>query len=258
MLITLLRLGYFVVACIDFLLILIVMLFCVVLPAKKRKWILRPLARQLQWAFLYCLGVRYHLHEWFSGALPRQYILITNHVSSCEVLLLSAYFPVISLVWHEVSDLLWPVGHLAREHGAVFVDRERIGSRAVAVRRLLACTRQGENVMICPEGACNEQINAFKKGAFFISMRTGIPVLPVYVHYEAKHAFFWGKFGYIKHIYKMMTSNNKRLHCHVCDPIYPTEFTDSADFAQHVHRRYQKWEAAIRFDDCSNRELPPC
>ena len=51
----------------------------------------------------------------------------------------------------------------------------------------------GQNIALYPEGGCKGRrlFHEFKSGAFEVSMRTGVPILPVFLHYEAQDDFEW-------------------------------------------------------------------
>jgi 1-acyl-sn-glycerol-3-phosphate acyltransferase len=75
-------------------------------------------------------------------------------------------------------------------------------------------------------------------------MRTGIPVLPVFLHYEAQDDFEWrDPQTLLQKIWHMMTTRNNRVNYYVYDAFDPTEFSDKAAYAEYVHGKYLEWQS---------------
>jgi 1-acyl-sn-glycerol-3-phosphate acyltransferase len=103
------------------------------LPAGRVPLTLQRTAR----AVLAALGVRHAMR----GRVPqRRALIVANHVSWLDVLVLLAYAPCRLIAKHEVRD--WPViGRLAVAAGAVFIDRSRPRSLPGTVAAAAAALR---------------------------------------------------------------------------------------------------------------------
>jgi 1-acyl-sn-glycerol-3-phosphate acyltransferase len=67
---------------------------------------------------------------------------------------------------------------------AVWVDRSNAESRKISLEKLVNFLNQGSSVVVAPEGTRNntpETLLPFQKGAFRLSIETGIPILPMAV-----------------------------------------------------------------------------
>ncbi|MBT9252471.1 MAG: 1-acyl-sn-glycerol-3-phosphate acyltransferase [Brockia lithotrophica] len=138
-------------------------------------YLLRPLVRELVRAYH---RVRVIGRERFDPL--GTYVVVGNHESALDPIYLDAFFPrpIYFMAKKELfaSPVLAP---LIRAFGAFPVNREAydIG----AVRRALRLLQEGKNVGIFPEGTRNPRLAeaAIKHGAAFVSLKTGVPVLPV-------------------------------------------------------------------------------
>jgi 1-acyl-sn-glycerol-3-phosphate acyltransferase len=196
-------------------------------------------------SFTRALGVELRLHQKNIRALPEHYILIANHPSAFEDIGIPALFPVHSLAKIEVSDW-WLVGRISTASGTLYVDRESRESRNAAAAQIEMELRQGKNIALYPEGGCKGRriFESFRYGAFDISLRTGIPVLPVFLHYESQDDFEWRAPQTLLHkLWHMMKTQNSRANYYVYDAIDPAGFADKETYAEFIHNKYLEWQA---------------
>lgn len=134
------------------------------------------------WAFL--SGIRFEIHgqEWIKKNTP--YIFIFNHRSFIDAPILPIAIPqeLRALGKKEISKIpifSWVVGRLA-----VWVDRSSIESRKASLDKMIRIAKSGFSVIVAPEGTRNdtsETLLPFQKGAFRLSIETGIPIMPMAV-----------------------------------------------------------------------------
>jgi len=194
--------------------------------------------------FVRALGVDLRLHEKNARPLPEQFILIANHPSAFEDVGIPALFNVYPLAKQGVREW-FIVGRINYAAETIFVKRDNPDSRHAAVDQLMKKLEQGCNVVIFPEGGCKGRriYSRFEYGAFDISLRTGIPILPVFLHYEAQETFEWRDPHTLLHkMWHFMTSQNNQANYYVYDAIYPAGFTDKQAYAEHVHNLYMQWQ----------------
>ena len=123
----------------------------------------------------------------------RQYIFISNHTSAFDIpaiywgienkqgMLAKKQLKYIPLFgW-----AMWAAGHF-------FVDRQN-HKKAMAIMDQVAAMmaqRRDHSLVIFPEGtrSLDGQLSRFKKGAFVLSLQTGIPIVPIVLNgaYKAK------------------------------------------------------------------------
>jgi len=195
--------------------------------------------------FVRALGVDLRLHQKNTRPLPRHYILVANHPSALEDVGIPTLFPVYSLAKEEVKDWWW-AGRINIAAGTLFVKREDPESRHAAAEQLEAELRKGYNIALYPEGGCKGRriFSSFMNGAFRVSMATGVPILPVFLHYESQDDFEWRSPQTLLHkFWHFMTTQNNRANYYVYDAIDPKQFASVEEYNQYVYNLYLKWQA---------------
>ncbi len=204
----------------------------------------RRLFRSWCRAFVHALGVDLRLHQKNRKPLPRHYLLVANHPSAFEDVGIPALFDVDSLAKIEVRSW-WLVGRISAAAGTLFVQRESSNSRSQVVEQIVARLRAGRNVALYPEGGVKGKRlhDKFYHGVFEISLRTGIPILPVFIHYEAQDDFHWSDQTLPRKLLDIMLSVNSRANFYVYDAFWPRDYADRTDYAEQVRRRFAEWQA---------------
>jgi 1-acyl-sn-glycerol-3-phosphate acyltransferase len=74
-------------------------------------------------------------------------------------------------------------GFFIRALGAIPVTREDSQRAGAVMKLLLECLKSGESILLFPEGSRSEdgQLQPLESGVAFLSVKAGVPVLPVYV-----------------------------------------------------------------------------
>jgi len=137
---------------------------------------------RLSRALLDVLGVRVEV----TGEVPMGAgIVVSNHVSFADILVISAVRPVVFVAKSEVAA--WPmVGRVARASGTLFIDR---GRRADVVRvndAVRLALEAGMLVVLFPEGtsSCGTSVLPFRSSLLQPAIECGFPVVPAWVGYQ--------------------------------------------------------------------------
>lgn len=193
--------------------------------------------------FVRALDVDLRLIEKNTQAVPQQYILVANHPSALEDFAVPALFDIYPLAKAGVRD--WFVlGRISDYAGAIFVKRGNSRSRHEALEALVDAVKSGKNMVIFPEGGCMGRriYKEFKTGAFDISLQTGVPILPLFLHYVDEDAFEWKEQSLAKKLWQIFRAKNNRVNYYQHDAIFPEQFKDKASFAKYTHAQYLKWQ----------------
>jgi 1-acyl-sn-glycerol-3-phosphate acyltransferase len=208
----------------------------------------QPVARLFHpWCrcFVRALGIDLRLHQKNLRPLPRHFILVANHPSAFEDIGIPALFDVVSLAKLQVQDWFL-VGRISRAAGTLYVDRDDPASRQQAVDTMVDAVNSGRNIALYPEGGCKGRrlFREFKSGAFEVSMQTGVPLLPVFLHYEAQDDFEWQDPHTLPDkLWHMLTTVNNRANYYVFDPIDPRDYADKAAMKAATLERFARWNA---------------
>ncbi|MDH5178947.1 MAG: 1-acyl-sn-glycerol-3-phosphate acyltransferase [Gammaproteobacteria bacterium] len=196
-------------------------------------------------SFVSALGVELQLHQKNRFPIPEQFILISNHPSAFEDVGIPTLFNVYSLAKAEVAD--WYIcGRIVKAAGNLFVKRESKESRRNARDQLVNALQSGKSIAIYPEGGCKGRrlFSSFRYGAFDISMETGVPILPVFLHYESQADFEWRDPQTLVHkFWHMMTAQNNRVNYYCYDALNPADFADKEAYNAHAYNLFLTWQA---------------
>ena len=241
----LVRITKIVLLWIDFLILTIFLYVLSFLSKKLLKRFYPFLFRIWCKSFVRALGIDLKLNQKNLRPLPNQYILIANHPSAFEDIGVPALFDVYSLAKIEVKD--WVVfGRISEAAGTLYVHRESKASRTEAAQQITAALKEGKNIALYPEGGCKGRriFETFRYGAFDIALKTGIPILPVFLHYEAQEDFEWASPHTLVHkIWHFLITKNNRATYYVYDSLDPADFSSKEEFMAYAHQLYLQWQA---------------
>jgi 1-acyl-sn-glycerol-3-phosphate acyltransferase len=137
------------------------------------------LARAALWLFTHLI-CRYHVNGRENVPMNGPLLIVVNHLSWYDPLLLGVVLPRRIWFFTKVEIFRWPiVGLLCRLTEQIPVHRGK--SDRAALEKGLAYLRAGKALMIFPEGTVErqEQMMAAHTGAAMLALRTGATVLPV-------------------------------------------------------------------------------
>lgn len=131
----------------------------------------------------YGMGFRYDFisktHKHLQPA--RQYIFISNHTSIIDIMLmcvLHPHHPVCFIGKAELAKI--PLFNIIYRRVAILVDRRSPKSRAEVYIRAAEKMREGQNIVIFPEGGVPDDttvlLDDFKDGAFTLSSKHQFPI----------------------------------------------------------------------------------
>lgn len=244
----LLRLLRKTLAWIDFLAFTLLIYLLSWLPWPGARPGAHPVARLFHaWcrAFVRAIDVDLRLHQKNRRPLPERYILIANHPAAFEDIGIPALFDVVSLAKVQVQDW-FVVGRISRAAGTLYVDRDDAESRRQSIQTMVDAANAGRNIALYPEGGCKGRRlhGEFKSGAFEVAMRTGLPVLPVFLHYEAQDDFEWQPpWTLPDKIRHMVRTVNNRANYYVYDALDPRDYADKYAMRNAAYAQYERWNA---------------
>jgi 1-acyl-sn-glycerol-3-phosphate acyltransferase len=243
MILWLFRLIKLLIAWIDVALLWIILYPLSFLPRKITTLFYPPLFHFFCKVFGHAMGVELKLHQKNKRALPEHYIVISNHPSCFEDVGMTSLFNARFLAKQEVQHW-WLVGRLAKAGEMLFFHRESKEGRHGATEDLLDALNNGENIGLYPEGGCKgRRIHTpFRYGVFDISLQTGVPIIPVFLHYEAQENFEWNKQHLLKKLWQILTSQNKTANYYVFDAIHPTQFQNKEEYCEALQDMYLDWQ----------------
>jgi 1-acyl-sn-glycerol-3-phosphate acyltransferase len=171
--------------------IIAVLLIAIIVPFNNNSPTIDRIIRAWSRVWLATSGTRLEVEGGDNIDPNRSYVVVANHLSALDIMacLLAVPLPIRFLAKKE----LFRVPVLAqgmRLVGIIEVDREARGAIHSEVnRQSRELIEQGRSLIIYAEGTRprNGVMKPFKKGAFTMAIRSGLPVLPLSIHgsYEA-------------------------------------------------------------------------
>jgi 1-acyl-sn-glycerol-3-phosphate acyltransferase len=116
---------------------------------------------------------------------PRGALMVTNHLSFLDSVVLYALWPIRSVAKREVSR--WPVhGTLARAARTIFIDRDQARALSKVVSVMGDALRDGSLISAFPQGGirCCLRHGGFRPAMFQAAVDGGVPVRPVAIRYR--------------------------------------------------------------------------
>jgi 1-acyl-sn-glycerol-3-phosphate acyltransferase len=186
------------------------------LPPARAVW-LHNLSRRM----LRILGAETRV----AGAIPSSGLLVCNHLSYVDVLVLAALTPCVFVAKHEVKH--WPVfGWFARLAGTVFVDRERRAQVLQAANGIETALRSGALVVLFPEGTSSGDgtILPFKSSLLEPAARQMHPLAVALIQYElddgdvSEEVCYWKDMTLVPHLINLLSKRGIRASVRFAEP----------------------------------------
>src|SRR5213596_9202 len=182
----------------------------------------RRLAARAEWLHRWCrfacrvLGIRVTTH----GAMPRSGLLVCNHLSYLDIIVLSSIRPCVFVAKRDVAG--WPLfGWLAKAAGTIFVDRQRPLATAFAVNRIHAAIATGLPVVLFPEGTSSDgsTVLPFKSALLESAVQLRCTVAAAAIEHAledgsvAEEICYWGDMTLLPHLLNLFSKREIRSKC---------------------------------------------
>lgn len=193
-----------------------------------------------QWRQRWCRRImRYlQLETDLSGIVPASGLIVANHVSYLDVLVLGALTPASFVAKKEVRS--WPViGGCCAMGGTLYLDRDSPRAVAAINRRIAEAFAQGAPVVIFPEGTttAGDVLLPLHPALFHAAIQKCAPIVPValtYAHHSGRQTVreriaYWGGMTLVPHLQGFMKLRKVRAAVQVgTHPVHARTRTDAA------------------------------
>lgn len=110
------------------------------------------------------------------------YIFLSNHTSWADILVIlyATQRKGRFIAKKELAKVPF-LGLIMKRMGMIFIDRDNPQKAATSLKNTLSQIEGGIDLVVFPEGTRSKtgRLNPFKKGVFFIAIKTGIPIIPI-------------------------------------------------------------------------------
>jgi 1-acyl-sn-glycerol-3-phosphate acyltransferase len=155
-----------------------------------RFWLIRargPLTQQqrAQWVHQTCIRVLRSMEiRWeVEGSIPAHGLVVSNHLSYLDIVLLSAAMPCVFVAKAEIDA--WPYfGRAARVGGTIFLNRSSLASAEHVAATVAERLKLSIPVLFFPEGTSTDgTMQPFHTRLFQPAIEAGIPVTAASIRY---------------------------------------------------------------------------
>ena len=172
------------------------------------------------------------------GSLPEQpSIVVANHLGYIDPMVLCSLMALSPIAKREIAD--WAlVGAPLERLNVSFVRRGDGHSGARVLLRSLRALREGVSVLNFPEGTTSRGgLLPFQLGAFWLSRRTGLPVVPVAIDFEDTGLCWVDREAFLPHYAKVWWAGGPwRVRVSVGEPLYPGAYRSELDLSWAAQR----------------------
>jgi len=190
-------------------------------------------------ALMPVLGVRV---DWRGPAPPAPFLLVSNHVSYLDIMVLGSRLPATFIAKAEVAR--WPVvGHLCKMVDTIFVDRARKGDLPRVLEQARRELDRGRGIVFFPEGTTSsgEGLLPFRASLLDLPASLGQPVWAAAIRYATLDGdppardvvCWWGEAPFTPHLWKLLGLHGIRATVRVAsEPIAGTDRKELAALLQ--------------------------
>lgn len=212
------------------------------------------------------------------GQLERGgYVIIANHVSYVDGIVLGSIFPIVFVSKREVKN--WPmVGQWNVLCGTIFINRQQKGSVRSLIAEMICKLQQEANILLFPEGTSTngERMLPFQTAPLAAPLRSRSIIVPVTVTYKTiderpvsganRDAVYWyGDMDFISHFWKLLGRRSIEVMVTIQPKVECFCYADNsagrkrlaADCYERVLGRFPEKEWSGEEEDDSSGERPP-
>lgn len=154
------------------------------------------------------------------GEFPTQGLMVCNHLSYLDIIVISAQGPVVFVAKSDLYD--WPfIGNLLKHTGTILAYRNNPIKSAQTAIEIKAALDQRLPVVLFPEGTSTngEAVKAFRSSFFQPAHDTSAGITPSALLYTSQNGnpgediCYWGDHAFFPHLIKLSTI--KRITAHL-------------------------------------------
>lgn len=182
-----------------------------------------------------------------AGPVPLRGLIVSNHLSYLDILVLSAVTRCLFVSKREVK--WWPmVGWVAAMTGTVFVDRSRRSQTHRVRTEMQDRLHAGERLVLFPEATSSNgrQLLPFYSSLFESAVADAVPATATYLSYElapgegdpVMDVCYWGDMTLLPHVIKLLTKTKVQAYVAFADK--PRTFSHRKQAALEMQRQIQE------------------
>ena len=182
------------------------------------------------------------------GQPPVCGLVISNHLSYLDIIIISATMPCFFVAKMEIDD--WPFfGKAARSGGTIFLDRSSLASAMTVAEQMTERLKLPVPVLLFPEGTSTDgaEVLRFHSRLIDPATSTGAPITAAAIRYviegnvEERELCWYGDEEFITHLWKVLGVTGFSAQLRFGEPrVYPHRRVA----ADQTHAEITAWRAA--------------
>jgi 1-acyl-sn-glycerol-3-phosphate acyltransferase len=186
------------------------------------------------------------------------YLIISNHLSYLDILIISIYFPSCFVTSKEMKHTPF-LGQVCLLGGCLFVERRKKAGLNDEVKELSESLKKGLNVAIFPEAKSTngEAVLSFKRPLFQAAILSQARVLPVCINYltldgekltlkNRDNVFWYGDTAFLTHVLRLFSHRGLSAELVVLPSIDAAEAADKTALADKAYASISSAYKAIK------------
>jgi 1-acyl-sn-glycerol-3-phosphate acyltransferase len=187
------------------------------------------------WLMLLCLGGLLHAKR-YRGKIPQgPFVIVANHPGLFDVLVLIREIPKLSVLVKGSLVRRLPLARIFRSARYVVVSDQGGFGGIDTLNEAVDVLKSGYNLMLFPEGTRSPKhgLLGFKAGAFKISQRANVPLLPILIKNEPPFLPHEDRWNFPPFALS-------RLEIEIWDPIAPPPSGEEKKGTEELELRYRQ------------------
>ncbi|HSY17517.1 MAG TPA: lysophospholipid acyltransferase family protein [Candidatus Acidoferrales bacterium] len=184
-----------------------------------------------------------------TGPIPKSGLLVSNHLSYLDIMVIASITPVVFVSKSEVRN--WPViGWLTALAGTIFIVRERRTHVGAVNQEIESALADGVLVVVFPEGTSTNgsEVLPFRSPLLEPVTHGNHPISVGFLHYElddgdpANEVCYWGDHTFFPHAVNLLSK--KRVRAKMTFGTYQRTTDDRKELAKDLHEAVLKLKLA--------------
>jgi 1-acyl-sn-glycerol-3-phosphate acyltransferase len=175
----------------------------------------------------------------------QNYIIVSNHLSYIDIVVLSAFIEAVFVSTKEVKDTFL-FGHIARYGGAIFIDRKNKANILSDMELFKSVLEEGFKVVVFLEGTTSngDDVLPFKSSFVEIMLKAQKPILPICIKYKSindkpiaiynrDYVFYYGDMELFKHFLSFLLNvDSMEIELFFLNPLYQTSYLNRKELTK--------------------------
>ncbi|MBD3238937.1 MAG: hypothetical protein GF331_00020 [Chitinivibrionales bacterium] len=193
------------------------------------------------------LGIRVTVKGLEHLPASRAVLLVCNHMSYLDVMVIASVLPTLFITSVEVRDTFF-LGLMSKLGGSLFVERRSKSRLLAEIAHIAETVRSGLPVVLFPEGTSSngDGVMRFKPALFAVSERSGFDLQPLCICYrrigdEPVHAgnrdrlYYYGGIRFFPHVLGVPFVRSVDVVLEVLPTVASTDIISRKQAAEHCH-----------------------